>query len=82
MMAEDEVKRKNISKSIKNENGDLEFVSGLVSIMKVKVNKVWRSRIKDDLMIKLENCSWEEFESSKNAFYVGFSKTGDRKQKR
>ena len=38
-MAEDEVKRKNISKSIKNEKEDLQFVSGLFSIMKVKVDK-------------------------------------------
>ena len=37
-MAEDEVKQKNISKSIKNEKEDLQFVSGLFSIMKVKVD--------------------------------------------
>ena len=33
-------------------------------------------------MTKLENCSQEEFESSINNFYVGCSKTQDRKQKR
>lgn len=56
-MAEDEVKRKNISKSIKNEKEDLEFVSGLISIMNVKVDKEWRSRIKDHLITKLDNCA-------------------------
>ena len=81
-MAEDEVKRRNISKSIKNEKQDIEFVSGMVSIMKVKGDKKWRSRIKNDLITKLENCTRDEFESSTNNFYVGCSKTQDRQQKR
>ena len=33
--AEDEVKRRNISNDIKNEKDDLQFVHGLVSIMKL-----------------------------------------------
>ena len=80
-MAEDEVKRKNISKSIKNEKEDLEFVSGMVSIMKVKGDKKWRSRVKNDLMSKLENCFRDEFECLTNDFYTGFARTKDRKQK-
>ena len=39
--AEDEVKQKNISENIKNEKENLEFVSGLYLIMRVKVNKKW-----------------------------------------
>ena len=80
-MAEDEVKRRNISKSIKNEKDDLQFVHGLVSIMKVKVDKQWRkSRIKNDLMSNLENCTREEFEASTRDFYVGRSLIGERKE--
>jgi hypothetical protein len=53
-IAEDEVKRRNISKRIKNGKDDLQFVHGLISIMKVKVDKKWgKSRIKIDLMSKL-----------------------------
>ena len=79
-MVEDEVKRRNILKSIKNEKEDLQFVHGLISIMRVKYVKRWRSRIKNELMSKLEHCTREEFEASTNDFYVGCSKIGDRKQ--
>ena len=72
-MEEDEVKQKNISKSIINEKEDLQFVSGLISIMKVKVDKEWMPRNKDDLITKLENCSRDEFESSAKDFYVSCS---------
>ena len=78
-MAEDEVKRRNISKSIKNEKDDLQFVHGLISIMKVKVDKKWRGRIKNDLVSKLENCNQEEFEASTKDFYMGRSLIGIRK---
>jgi hypothetical protein len=56
-VAKDEVKRRNISKSIKNEKDDLQFVHGLVSIMKVKVDKQWSDRNKNELISKLENCT-------------------------
>ena len=57
MMAEDEVKQKNISKSIKNEKEDLQFVSGLFLIMKVKVENEWTQRFILDMITKLENCT-------------------------
>ena len=67
-MAEDEVKKRNISKSIKTEKKNVEFIYGLVSIMKVKGREKFKARIKNDLMSKLENCSRDEFESSKMIF--------------
>ena len=50
--------------------------------MRVKVNKEWTPIIKQDLMTKLENCTRDEFESSANDFYVGCSKTRNRKRKK
>ena len=70
-MAEDDVKRRNISKSIKNEKDDLQFVHGLISIMKVKDAKKWKGRIKNDLMSKLDNCTRDEFNASTNEFLCG-----------
>ena len=79
--AEDGVKRRNISKSIKNEKDDLQFVHGLVSILKVKVENRWgKSRIKNDLMSYLDNCTQEQFEASTKYFYVGCSLIGERKE--
>ena len=70
-MAEDVVKRKNIAKSIKNEKNDLQFVQGLISIMKVNDAKKWRGRIKNDLITKIENCTQYEFNASTDNFYLG-----------
>ena len=56
-VVEDEVKRRNIAKNIKNKKDDLQFVQGLISIMKVNDAKKWRSRIKNELMGKLESCT-------------------------
>ena len=80
-MAEDVVKRKNIAKSIKNEKDHLQFVQGLISIMKVNDAKKWsdRSRIKNDLIAKLENCTRDEFNASTDDFYVGRSLSQERK---
>jgi hypothetical protein len=81
-VAEDEVKRRNISRDIKKEKDDLLFVIGLDSILKVKVKKQWvrNSRTKKYLLSKLENCSQEEFEASTRDFYVGRSLIGKRKE--
>ena len=47
--------------------------------MKVNDAKKWRSRIKNELMGKLENCTRDEFNASTDGFYVGRSLIHERK---
>ena len=43
--------------------------------MKVKVDKEWTPRNIEDLITKVENCTWDKLEYYENDFYVGCSKT-------
>ena len=82
-VADDEENKKHISETFKNEKEDMEFVGGLALIMRVKVNSnVWNQRIKGAMLTQLENCTQEEFESFKNDFYVGCSRTYNRSKKK
>ena len=70
-VADYEKNKEHISETFQNEKEDIEFVGGLYAIMRVKVkSKAWNQRIKLAMLTQLENCTQEEFESSKNDFYV------------
>ena len=82
-VADDEENKRHISETFKNKKEDMEFVGGLALIMRMKVNSnVWNQRIKGAMLTQLENCTQEEFESFKNDFYVGCSRTYNRSKKR
>ena len=82
-VADDDKNKKHLSDTFKNDKEDIEFVGGLYAIMRVKVNKnIWNQRIKRLILSNLENCTPNEFKSSKNECYVCCSKTYNIQKKK